>query len=172
MYRNPALKKTAAAVESLHGEIDLAVKKISNLHESRLQCRRGCRECCMDDISVFEIEADLIRFNHEQLLSSKNPGPAGACAFLDINGSCRIYEHRPYVCRTQGLPLHWLEEHNGNNIGMRDICPLNDNGTPVENLPEDACWIIGPFEEKLAELQYNTYENSMRRVKLRDLFAQ
>jgi len=165
MYRNPALKKTAAAVESLHGEIDLAVKKISNLHESRLQCRRGY-------ISVFEIEADLIRFNHEQLLSSKNPGPAGACAFLDINGSCRIYEHRPYVCRTQGLPLHWLEEHNGNNIGMRDICPLNDNGTPVENLPEDACWIIGPFEEKLAELQYNTYENSMRRVKLRDLFAQ
>ena len=35
-------------------------------------------------------------------------GPEGACAFLDGEGGCRVYPDRPYVCRTQGLPLRWI----------------------------------------------------------------
>ncbi len=106
------------------------------------------------------------------LLKTEIPHPKGLCAFLDNNGACRIYNQRPYVCRTQGLPLHWIEEReNGTEVAMRDICPINNPGTPVENLPEDLCWKIGPFEEQLARLQYDLDKGEIRRVKLRDLFA-
>jgi hypothetical protein len=53
---------------------------------------------------------------------------------------------------------------------MRDICPLNDPGTPVEELPEDACWTIGPVEEQLAALQDSLDGGALRRVRLRSLF--
>ena len=53
---------------------------------------------------------------------------------------------------------------------MRDICPDNDIGTPVEELAESECWIIGPFEEELVKLQYESY-GDMARERLRDLFA-
>lgn len=33
------------------------------------------------------------------------PGPARRCAFLGRDGECTIYEERPLICRTHGLPL-------------------------------------------------------------------
>jgi hypothetical protein len=29
------------------------------------------------------------------------------CAMLEADGRCAVYEHRPLVCRTQGLPLRY-----------------------------------------------------------------
>ncbi|HEX7511103.1 MAG TPA: YkgJ family cysteine cluster protein, partial [Chitinivibrionales bacterium] len=116
--------------------------------------------------------ADNIRFQHADLLKNNSPHPAGACAFLDEQGACRIYKARPYVCRTQGLPLHWLEQTEaGQTVAMRDICPLNETQITLEQLPDELCWHIGPFEEKLALLQYALEKNSMKRVQLRDLFG-
>jgi hypothetical protein len=53
---------------------------------------------------------------------------------------------------------------------MRDICPLNDPGPPVVELPEDACWTIGPVEELLARLQATHDGGKLQRVLLRSLF--
>lgn len=159
-------------IGNLHKAIDQVVDRLSIMHDSRLRCKKGCHDCCIDDLSVFEIEALNIRHFNEALLKTEIPHPKGLCAFLDNNGACRIYNQRPYVCRTQGLPLHWIEEReNGTEVAMRDICPINNPGTPVENLPEDLCWKIGPFEEQLARLQYDLDKGETRRVKLRDLFA-
>jgi Fe-S-cluster containining protein len=69
-------------------------------------------------------------------------------------GECRVYAHRPYVCRTQGLPLRVLLEGEGegeqNESGdesvpkeHRDICPLNADKLDVKALPADQCWTIG-----------------------------
>jgi len=143
-----------------------------DMQASRFKCRRGCHDCCVDDISVFQIEADNIRYYYADLLKNDEAHPAGACAFLDKHGACRIYEARPYVCRTQGLPLHWLEQTDaGQTVAMRDICPLNEDGPAIESLPEEACWIIGPTEEALAKLQFAAYEKAMSRVELRNLFT-
>lgn len=38
---------------------------------------------------------------------------------------------------------------------MRDICPFNEEGEPIVNLKIEDCWAIGPFEEKLTEIQRN-----------------
>lgn len=116
--------------------------------------------------------------------------PAGKCAFLGtegaslcasstvivqlfvflrsgwIPGECRVYEHRPYVCRTQGLPLRLLEE----GTERRDICELNGHVDVARAGPEQ-CWTLGPAEARLRTLQF-AYAASPRRIPLRRLFAQ
>ena len=126
----------------------------------------------VDDITVFEIEAERIRRRHADLLSGGTPHPVGRCAFLDERGSCRIYEDRPYVCRTQGLPLRWLEDdQSGRTVEFRDICPLNASPSrPVESLTEEDCWTIGPVEGDLARIQIE-FGGNLRRPRLRDLFG-
>jgi uncharacterized protein len=155
----------------LHTEVDRQTDHLRVLHAKRLQCRKGCCGCCVDGLTVFEVEAESIRHHHAALLAEGAPHPKGACAFLDDAGACRIYEHRPYVCRTQGLPLRWIEERSdGNPVELRDICPLNEHGPPVESLPAEECWSIGPYEGRLANLQAAADNGELRRVSLRSLF--
>lgn len=158
------------AMAALHADVDAAVDGLRSVHASRLQCRHGCNACCVDDLTVFEVEAELIVHHHAELLATAAPHAIGACAFLDGDGGCRIYEQRPYVCRTQGLPLRWAEERDGETVELRDICGLNEAGDPIETLPADHCWTVGPVEQKLAQLQLN--RGSSRRRSLRGLFAE
>jgi hypothetical protein len=160
-------------VEKLHALVDEAAAPVERSNARRLQCRAGCADCCIDDLTVFEIEAAVIRRHHPELLATAEPHPAGACAFLDGQSRCRIYAHRPYVCRTQGLPLRWLEEDedDGEIVESRDICPKNMDGQPpIEELPADECWTLGPFEQRLAERQASLDGGRGDRVALRTLF--
>jgi len=123
---------------------------------------------------VLPVEAEAIRESRGGMLGSQEPGAEGACAMLSPDGACRIYDDRPYVCRAQGLPLRWIEEVDGEPGWMekRDICSLNHPaGTPLELLPPEACWTIGPFEERLARLQAACGSRDTRRIPLRGLFG-
>jgi uncharacterized protein len=159
-------------LQKMYAEIDRRAARLFRLHGARLNCRRGCAGCCVDGLTVFEIEAANIRQNHPDLLKNETPNSeSGGCAFLDADGACRIYESRPYVCRTQGLPLRWLEEIDDEIFELRDICPLNEaGGAAVEELPEEICWTIGEFEEKLALLQIES-GGDLKRIALRELFT-
>lgn len=155
-------------VEALHRRIDKATQPLEERHQGRLTCKLGCSTCCVDGLTVWEVEAEVIREHFSRFLIEEEPHPVGACAFLDNAGACRIYEHRPYVCRTQGLPLRWLDEYEGDWVEFRDICELNEAGEPLESLPESACWSLGEVEAELASLQSERGE--MERVALRSLF--
>lgn len=164
---NPRVRE----VLRLHLDVDRARSELVAEHRQRLRCGRGCSGCCSDGLTVLEVEAERIREDYRELLEHAEPHPPGACAFLDAEGACRIYASRPYVCRTQGLPLRWLEEdEQGEIIEQRDICPLNAEGPALETLADDACWTLGPFEEKLVELQVST-GRPLTRVALRELFS-
>ena len=90
---------------------------------------------------------------------------------LDELGACRIYPDRPYICRTQGLPLRWLEETaSGELAEHRDVCPLNLTDLSLLELPDEAFWRLGPVEQRLAELQHRAF-GALRRVALRELFS-
>ncbi|MFT4978442.1 MAG: hypothetical protein ACI8S6_004352 [Myxococcota bacterium] len=160
-------------IEQLHATVDLAASLLARQHRERMQCRRGCSGCCKDDLTVLEVEAARIRRHHAALLAEGVAGPVGGCAFLDAEGGCRVYAHRPYVCRTQGLPLRWIVKELAEDGGLdvyeyRDICPLNDEtGPPLEELPPEELWTIGPTEEQLSALQPDGV-----RVPLRSLFSQ
>jgi Fe-S-cluster containining protein len=159
-------------VERLYGVVDALVAPIAAAHVPPLACRAGCHGCCSDSLTVFEIEAAVIAHHHGDLLALGDARAPGACAFLDERGECRVYAHRPYVCRTQGLPLRWLEhDADGELAEMRDVCPLNAEGLPVEELAAADCWTIGPIEERLATRQASIDGGEGRRVALRSLFA-
>jgi Fe-S-cluster containining protein len=151
-------------VSRFHLAVDEAAAPVEKANAARLKCGAGCADCCVDGLTVFAIEAEEIALHHASVLDEE-PHPPGACAFLDGEKRCRIYAHRPYVCRTQGLPLRWIEDEGDEIYEARDICPLNAEGSPLEELPADACWSIGPFEERLAREQ-----NDGARVALRSLY--
>lgn len=158
-------------LKELYDAADARVRLLESVHAARINCRKGCSSCCVDGISVFDVEARNIRARHAELLSDSPPHPSGACAFLDQEGACRIYEDRPYVCRTQGIPLRWVEYTDSDTVEYRDICPLNEEGgKPVEQLDPEDCLTIGEFEGRLAELQKLSGDGEMLRVSLRSLF--
>ncbi len=150
-------------VNELHTEVDSRAAAIAAKHAGKLECRRGCFGCCVDDITVFEVEAERIRSGAAALLATASPHPPGRCAFLGAEGECRIYEVRPYVCRTQGLPLRWLDHEA--EVEYRDVCELNE-AVAVTEIAAEECWTLGEFEERLARMN-----GEGGRVGLRDLFA-
>ena len=153
----------------IHTAVANSARRLEVLHAEEMQCRRGCHDCCVDDITVFALEAARIAVAHPALLAKGQPHPTGACAFLNIAGACRVYHERPYVCRTQGLPLRWLDGGpDGQTTEYRDICPLND-AIPVTSLPAAACWSLGRTESLLQQAQHQL-SGDQRRVSLRSLF--
>ena len=162
--------ESLAALVALHREIDDKATDLVQHHGPRMLCQKGCHDCCRDDLTVFEIEAMRITTLSADLLEKEAPHPPGACAFLNEEGACRIYEHRPYVCRTQGLPLRWIEEEDGEWVEYRDICPLELDQIAPETLEEDECWTLGETEGKLAALQMQMDDGKGRRISLRSLF--
>lgn len=165
-----------AEVMKLQAEVSRRAEALAEGLGTLLVCRRGCDDCCQDDLAVFPVEAEVIRRHCEPVLTFDQPHPPGKCAFLDEDGACRIYPWRPYVCRTQGLPLRWGENDGSEERG---ICALNADefqrqGAELADLPREDCWTIGEMESRLAGLQVRAlgvFQENLPRVKLRNLFA-
>ncbi|MCP5067948.1 MAG: hypothetical protein GY946_15410 [bacterium] len=122
-------------------------------------------------MSVCQIEAERIRKAHPTLLAESAPRQEGACAFLSDDDRCRIHADRPYVCRTQGLPLRWLDENQDLEIlEHRSICELNLPGPSITGLEEEACWLLGPTELELDRIEQQWRPGPQLRVQLRALF--
>lgn len=175
--RGRAARQALRDLRDLHAELDAAAAAVAARVAPRLRCARGCSACCLDDLTVTAVEAERIREAAPALLEDGEPGPLGACAFLDEAGACRVYADRPSVCRTQGLPLRVLYENDEDEIvERRDICPLNlDGGPPLDALDESETWLVGPFELRLSEIDDRFAEAVGRdaaaeRVPLRSLF--
>jgi len=173
-------RDATASLLAIHARVDARAAELALYHGERLRCARGCHACCVDDLTVLRVEAERIRNAHAPLLRDGTPHAPGACAFLGSEGECRIYADRPYVCRTQGLPLRWLSEDDAGEIReRRDICALNAEGPALDELPEEACWLIGPVELELTRLQAESAADAPAktrkprgdRIALRALFA-
>jgi len=147
---------------ALHRAVDAMAGALEARHAARLKCGLGCSACCTDGLTVFDVEAERIREGVKEALRGATPSTAG-CAFLDESGGCRIYAYRPYVCKTQGLPLRWFDDAGEEH---RDICPLNQTEEPLNILEPADCWTIGRAEDILRELSIG------ERVALRDLFRE
>jgi Fe-S-cluster containining protein len=165
-------KEVLDALEAFHRTIDEEASRLARIHRERILCRKGCGDCCVDGITVFEVEALGIVLHHRELLAEGLSHPEGACAFLDTSGACRIYDHRPYVCRTHGLPLRWMEQDPGGSyVEMRDICPKNDAEGSIMEIDPAKCWTLGPAEDRLALLQAMISGGRSLRVPLRSIFG-
>jgi Fe-S-cluster containining protein len=83
-----------------------------------------------------------------------------ACPNLDDTGACMIYESRPLVCRTFGLPLRNDEKYLG------DVCELNFT-TASEEEKNAASWNLQWEDELGPEDEYTVPEAIVLAARLR-----
>ena len=108
----------------LHKVVDSLNEEIFShpLVQQYSPCKMGCTACCHTQVSVTEEEAKLlvlkinegVSINENMLklqMQAKNDSGAfyhirydqRRCIFLDEEGSCKVYDDRPSVCRTNAV---------------------------------------------------------------------
>ena len=129
------------------GDVPLIAEGLAKLHPSR--------------------RAKIIRRAVEIVASSRHPNlrecspieketffdrtASTPCPNLDDSGACMIYESRPLVCRTFGLPLRDAERYIG------DVCDLNFTAATDEQR-ESAAWDLRWEDELGPEDEYTIPE--------------
>jgi Fe-S-cluster containining protein len=100
---------------ALHQLMDRELKAASHVTVS---CAKGCAGCCHYEVEVTRDEAEVLRavvlggvpidrprLELQAARERKSPewnrygSPENRCVFLGEDGGCRIYEHRPSICR-------------------------------------------------------------------------
>ncbi|WP_372751404.1 YkgJ family cysteine cluster protein [Labilibaculum sp.] len=108
----------------LRNEASEISNKLTKLHQKEMACKKGCSECCMH-FSVLPVEyfsiLEELKANPPKEYQELNE-EADDCNFL-VNDLCQIYESRPFICRTHGLPLLFMSSEDDN--WELSTCPLN-----------------------------------------------
>jgi Fe-S-cluster containining protein len=167
-------------INDLYQKVAEFEQNLSKDFTSKLQCKKGCNQCCYVDLGVFEIEAENIRNwfanlpKHEkQKIRSKLETPqqikenfhgnnVSPCHFLR-GEECVIYPVRPLICRTQGNALSFQQE--GKNY--LDICPLNTSA--VEDMQRNDSLNLDLLNTILVQLNQEK-GLEFNRVPLKDIF--
>ncbi len=132
----------------LVAEIDKEIKRISSSYDAGfLQCRPGCYECCIN-FSVFPLEAALL---HQQLEveSTSVKSKEEFCSLLK-DERCSIYDVRPIICRTQGIPLGYVDVESG----MVEVSACNLNFVEDYRFKDDEILYMDQFNSRLSELNH------------------
>ncbi|MBI5485304.1 MAG: YkgJ family cysteine cluster protein [Deltaproteobacteria bacterium] len=109
-------------------KIDALCRGIESALGEQITCHEGCSSCCTA-ITLFPIEAAALRYALDGLppqeaesirrhVAEKATGER--CPLLSHH-RCLLYNARPVICRTHGLPITYVE----NNLHKSDCCPLN-----------------------------------------------
>ena len=137
-YAGAALVTLRRRVE---GHFDAALARSPDA----MQCRVGCSRCCHQRFGVFEVEAHRVRAALARLArtdpalrervrrQADDPEALHHCALL-VDDRCAVYEERPLICRTHGLPTRVVDERGSSLQG----CPLNftDGEPPAASVLE------------------------------------
>jgi uncharacterized protein len=121
------------AYRQLAAKVDAFFARVWARHPDDLRCAAGCDGCCRTRLTVTRVEADAIAAHVAALpaaeraalaaAAARDPDPAAPrCAALDDAGRCRIYDVRPIVCRSHGVPIR-LRSARG--LPVVDACQLN-----------------------------------------------
>jgi uncharacterized protein len=121
-------------LDPLATKVDAFFARVSERHGADMQCASGCADCCHVELTITEIEAAAIRAlvaswpaaRRAALAPGAAPGAPEAraaapgapearaaaptprlerCAGLDATDRCKIYDARPLVCRSHGVPI-------------------------------------------------------------------
>jgi Fe-S-cluster containining protein len=127
---------------ALRNKVDELCRAIGREFAPHIACRAGCDLCCRH-LSLFPVEAfaladavrrlapDTVKLLRNQAATASADS---ACPLLQ-NKLCLLYDVRPIICRTHGLPL--VYEQDGRR--QVDCCP--DNFRDLDSLPGSA--VIG-----------------------------
>ena len=120
-----AFDKYTEKLQSIPSLVDRAIilhllmdRELGPTSKLPISCRQGCCACCHYEVEITADEAALlrelvrsgvdidgIRLDRQAHRARKAPewrqvmNPENRCVFLDESGSCKVYEHRPSICR-------------------------------------------------------------------------
>jgi uncharacterized protein len=135
----------------LRAEIDIKVNELTQVHATNMVCKKGCDACCFG-FRVFPVEFYTIKkatgLQGDFELGDDIEGNE-RCQFLS-NHQCTIYENRPLICRTHGLPLLNMNE-DGTDWEL-SACELNFTNTDDDYLNEENVFIQDTYNSKLFQI--------------------
>jgi len=115
--------------------------RIIQEYREHISCGYGCSDCCQQNLNLLPLEYSFLQKGFSLLPESMKKivrnraaqrlGDYTPCVLLD-HGACVLYERRPIVCRTHGLPLFITE----GDKERRDCCPKNFTSYYLELLPQ------------------------------------
>lgn len=122
------MQQFLANYKLLTARVDALCSTITKSLGERITCSPGCSSCCTA-ITVFPVEAAAMREALDNLPGKKAEeirhhisvhADDERCPLLSHN-NCLLYEARPIICRTHGLPITYNEDGQHKS----DCCPLN-----------------------------------------------
>ena len=144
---------------ALRQQVDELCDKFTDMHRSQLSCKKGCDSCC-ESLRIFPVEY----YSIQQELAGKKIPPikwhhrySKKCRFL-VNSACAIYDSRPIICRTQGLPL--LYENSTGTAYELSVCQLNFKGMSVDTFNMDNALFMPPINSKLFMINHALVNSS------------
>jgi Fe-S-cluster containining protein len=132
---------------SLRNEIDKLSGELADAHKKHMKCKKGCDMCCMD-YSIFPIEFYFILNDlkgNKIEFSVGEKSKESVCVFLK-NQVCSVYDQRPIICRTHGLPLLFMSEENQWELSA---CELNFTEFDFEDFSLDNTFEQDKYNSKL-----------------------
>jgi len=101
---------------TLRRRVDAHFHDATQRDPQAFSCAEGCARCCHRRFDVFEVEAAPIRaalaglerdnpaLRRRLRTQADAPDHADKCALL-VDDRCSVYEQRPLICRSHGLPV-------------------------------------------------------------------
>jgi len=109
----------------LRTRVDRFVESVFARYSEQIACCPGCRQCCCGGLTLVLVEAVIlgkalgIEVERVHLQAGQPPlREDGRCVLLDGDNRCMIYQNRPLICRTQGMPLKYPDAEVS-------VCDLN-----------------------------------------------
>lgn len=141
----------------LHQYVEKEIEAGSNIEVS---CKKGCSACCHMEVEVTTYEAQILkqvvdggyaidrtRLQAQSQRQLQDPawreGMRNAhnpCVFLDGEGSCGIYEHRPVMCRRHSV------------TSPAENCLTLDKTIVIRYFPKVDLWISAANEDSGIEI--------------------
>lgn len=118
-------------LKALRHKVDEHGRRVNGEHPAHFACRRGCDGCCQTERTVTDVEFRALEeavaaLDDDAKMRLAGQRSAEHCTLL-LDGACSVYDERPLICRSHGLPL--VME------GQLDVCPLNFTETRLSALP-------------------------------------
>jgi uncharacterized protein len=140
----------------IRNEVDAVCSQLHRTHEPHTQCRKGCSACCMNfGLTPVEFHAIAKALNGKQVECNPQAEPED-CIFL-IDHICSIYDERPLICRSHGLPIVQLNDDT-DELEL-SFCPLNFTQVDDEYFTMDNSYDQDRFNSKLARNNFAFGQN-------------
>ncbi len=144
------------AYAELLEKLDAFFRRVLERYGAEMRCAPGCTDCCQRSLCLFPFEVERMLNAAERLSGDRQEGivqrarraaddPGAACPFL-CEGLCLIYEARPVICRTHGLPM-LVEGEESLSMCVYNLKNLN-------RLDGDCVLDLGPVNRILATINH------------------